>query len=224
MAAFKKAVELGVDGIELDVHLTKDDQLVVIHDETVNRTTNGSGRVRGMTLEEIKRLDAGSWFSPQFADETIPTLPEVLHLLKNTGILLNIELKSDVIPYLNLEEKVLQAIRDCAFEEERVIISSFNHYAVSKFKKLCPSIETAILFMEILLDPWEYAKTVGASALHVYEPVAFSEMALQAMKHNFPVRTFTVNNEEHMQELMKLGISAIMTDFPEQALQIRKSL
>ncbi|WP_243355669.1 glycerophosphodiester phosphodiesterase [Bacillus litorisediminis] len=221
LAAFQKAIELGVDGIELDVHVTKDGELVVIHDETVDRTTNGTGRICDLTLAEIKQFDAGSWFSPNFADEKIPALTEVLQLLKSTDILINIEIKSDIIAYENIEEKVLAAIKNSGLNESQFIISSFNHYSVARFKKLAPQIETAILFMEILLDPWEYAANMGASALHVYEPVAFTEMSKCAMKHGFPVRVFTVNSHEHMRALMDLQLSAIFTDFPEDALRIR---
>ncbi|GAA0322455.1 glycerophosphodiester phosphodiesterase [Bacillus carboniphilus] len=224
LIAFEHAIHLGVDGIELDVHLSKDGHLIVIHDETVDRTTNGTGYIRDLTLTEIKRLDAGSWFSTEYEGEQVPTLSEVLELMKNTTLYLNIEIKADIIPYENIEEKILQAIRDSDFDEKRIIISSFNHYSVAKFKKLAPNIETAILFMEILLDPWEYAKTVGATSLHVYEPVAFTETAHEALKNNFPVRTFTVNNKNHMRALMEQNISAIMTDYPKEALTIRSEL
>ncbi|MET3698512.1 glycerophosphoryl diester phosphodiesterase [Bacillus oleivorans] len=224
LAAFQKAIDLGVDGIELDVHVSKDGELVVIHDETVDRTTSGTGRIRDLTLAEIKQLDAGSWFSSVFSDERIPTLEEVLEILNGTDILINIEIKSDIIPYENIEEKVLNAIKNSGLNESQFIISSFNHYSLEAFKKLAPQIETAILFMEILLDPWQYAANMGASALHVYEPVAFTEMAQRAMRQGFPVRVFTVNSQEHMKALMDLDLSAIMTDFPEDALKIRESL
>ena len=112
LAAFQDALRGKADGIELDVHLTKDDQLVVIHDEKVNRTTSGKGRVRDLRLAELKQLDAGSWFDRQFKGEAIPTLKEVLKLLNNenfTGFL-NIELKTDIINYPGIEEKVVELI------------------------------------------------------------------------------------------------------------------
>ena len=111
MAAFKAALKFNVDGIELDVHETKDGALVVIHDEKVNRTTNGKGYVKDYTLKQIKELDAGSWFNKNFKGEKIPTLKEVLQLVKPTGKIVNIELKSNIIPYDGMDLKVVELIR-----------------------------------------------------------------------------------------------------------------
>ncbi|RDU37749.1 glycerophosphodiester phosphodiesterase [Neobacillus piezotolerans] len=220
LEAFKEAVRLGVDGIELDVHLSKDGKLVIIHDETVDRTTDGSGNVRDMTLDELKSLDAGSWFGWEFQGAAIPTLDEVLELLAGTGIMLNVEIKSDVIPYEGIEQKVLEALERHSYKEQ-AIISSFNHYSLKKVRKLDPYIETAILFMEVLHEPWAYAKTIGAFGLHVYLPVAYTEMARTATNLGVPVRVFTVNKEKNMRELIQLGVDTIMTDYPERALEIR---
>lgn len=221
LAAFKEAIRLGVDGIELDVHLTKDHELVVIHDETVDRTTNGSGKVTDFSLEELQKLDAGSWFSEEFKDERIPTLSEVLELLKGTEIILNVEIKNDVIPYKGIEEKVLRVIGDYNYND-KTIISSFNHYCIKHVKELSPKIETAILFMELLYEPWNYARTVGASGLHVYVPVAFAEVSKESQEQGFPVRVFTVNDEEQMKQLFEQKIDTIMTDYPEKALNLRE--
>ncbi|MBY0123524.1 glycerophosphodiester phosphodiesterase [Bacillus sp. S/N-304-OC-R1] len=223
LSAFKEAVRLGVDGIELDVHLTKDGEVVVIHDETVDRTTNGNGKVQDFTLAELQKLDAGSWFSKDFTGEKIPTLNEVLDLLKDTEIVLNVEIKNDVIPYIGIEEKVLTII-DAYNYNNKTIISSFNHYCVKKVHQLNPSIETAILFMELLYEPWNYAKSLGASGLHVYVPVSFTDMSKESTKMGFPVRVFTVNEEIQMNQLIDLKIDTIMTDYPEKALKLRDSM
>src|SRR5690625_4206670 len=105
MSAFKEAERVGADGIELDVHYTKDDQLVVIHDNTVNRTTKGKGRVRDLTLGELLQLDAGSHIATQFSGEKIPTFEEVLDWIKETKLLVNIELKYVALDYKYFEEK-----------------------------------------------------------------------------------------------------------------------
>ncbi|WP_163099394.1 glycerophosphodiester phosphodiesterase [Peribacillus alkalitolerans] len=220
LAAMQEAVRLGADGIELDVHLTKDGELVVIHDETVDRTTNGTGKVMDFTLEELKKLDAGSWFSNEFQGETIPTLKEVLQLLQGTEILLNVELKTDVIQYQEIEEKVLKDLEQFSYKD-KAIISSFNHYSVQRIKQLDPEINIAILFVEILVEPWKYAASIGASALHVHTPVAYTEMSREAERNNFPLRVWTVNEEEDMKKLIGMNIDTIMTDFPEKALKIR---
>ena len=110
MISFRSAVKYPVDGIELDVHMTKDGHIVVIHDEKVNRTTNGKGYVKDMTLEEIKELDAGSKFNPLFKGEKIPLLEEVMQLIEGTNLKLNIELKSDVFPYYGMDMEVLKLV------------------------------------------------------------------------------------------------------------------
>lgn len=223
LAAFKEAIRLGVDGIELDVHLTRDGELAVIHDETVDRTTNGSGKVADFSLVELQNLDAGSWFSKEYTDEKIPTLNEVLDLLKDTNIILNVEIKNDVIPYDGIEEKVLAVLEDYQYKEKS-IISSFNHYCLKEVNRLDPKIETAILFMELLYEPWNYAKNIGATGLHVYEPVAFTRLGKESAENGFPVRVFTVNKEKHMGKLFELNINTIMTDYPEKAIRLRQSL
>ncbi|WP_053368128.1 glycerophosphodiester phosphodiesterase [Bacillus sp. FJAT-27245] len=220
LEAFKEAIRLGVNGIELDVHLSKDGELVVIHDETVDRTTNGLGKVRDMTLGELKGLDAGSWFGWEFQGAAIPALDEVLELLAGTGIMLNVEIKSDVIPYEGIEQKVLEVLERHSYKEH-AIISSFNHYSLKKIRELDSEIETAILFMEVLHEPWVYAKTIGAFGLHVHLPVAYTEMARTATNLRVPVRVFTVNKEKNMRELIDLGVDTIMTDYPERALKVR---
>lgn len=220
IAAFEEAVRLGVDGIELDVHLSRDGELIVIHDEKVDRTTDGEGHVRDMTLEELKKLDAGSWFREEFAGAKIPVLAEVLELLQGTGIKLNVEIKSDVIPYQGIEDKVLEALEKYEYKSN-AIISSFNHYSLKRVHQLDPEIETAILFMEVLYEPWKYAAGIGASALHVYAPVAYAEVSREAERNEYPVRVFTINKEEQMRELLDLGVDTIMTDYPEKAMQIR---
>ncbi|MYL46716.1 glycerophosphodiester phosphodiesterase [Virgibacillus halodenitrificans] len=220
-AAYLEAERVGVDGIELDVQLTKDNQIVVIHDSTVNRTTNGIGKVKDYTLEEIKQLDNGSWFAPEFDGEKVPTLTEVLEWLQTNKLLLNIELKNEtnIVPYL--EELVIKEIEKHNLVE-RVIISSFNHYSIRKINKLNSKIECAILFLEKLYEPWNYATTVRAKGLHSYNPKTSDAMIREAQERGYPVRVFTVNKEERMQQLIAQGCSAIFTDYPERALQVRE--
>ncbi|WP_048600940.1 glycerophosphodiester phosphodiesterase [Rubeoparvulum massiliense] len=222
MAAFREAVRLGADGIELDVHLTRDKQVVVIHDEKVDRTTNGTGFVKDHSLQELKQLDAGSWFHPSYEQETIPTLEEVFTLIRETPLQVNIELKTDHIQYEGIEDQVIQLVRQHQLED-RVILSSFNHYSLVKTKQLAPEMETGILFMEGLFEPWEYAKRLGASALHCYYPIAFSPIGIEALQQGMAVRPFTVNHEEHMKQLFQQKISAIITDYPGKALEIKRS-
>ena len=129
MLAFKKAVEIGCDGIELDVHLTKDNVLVIIHDEDIKRTANGQGLVRDMTFEELRRFDYSAGFKGVYGFNEIPTLREYFELVKDTDIITNIELKTGIFEYPTIEQRVIDMIREFGLEK-KIILSSFNHYSV----------------------------------------------------------------------------------------------
>jgi glycerophosphoryl diester phosphodiesterase len=220
MESFYAAHEAGADGIEFDVQLTKDQIPIVIHDEKVNRTTNGRGWVKDFTYEELEKLDAGSWFDKSFSKAKIPTLEHLLEWASTTSLALNIELKSGVIRYPGIEKAVLLLV-DKYHIKDRVIISSFNHYSLVDIHRIAPEIETAILFMEGLYEPWNYANSIGAKGLHCYLPVATPELLIGATKVGMPVRPFTVNDETHIQTLIKGGCTALITDWPQKAIQIR---
>ncbi|MBO1910381.1 hypothetical protein J4G37_37050, partial [Microvirga sp. 3-52] len=166
IAAFLDASKLPIHGIEFDVHMTKDGELVIIHDEKIDRTSNGKGYVKDMTLAELRNYDFGSWFSPQFKGEHIPTLYEVLDIFSETSHHLNIELKSDVIDYQGMTEKVLDLVGNLNLDT-RVVISSFNLDAIRTVKELAPHIETGALFMKPLKDPLEYVRNIPTDALHI---------------------------------------------------------
>ena len=214
MAAFRKALELGATGIETDVQMTKDGKLILIHDETVQRTTNGQGLVKDFTLEEIQQLDAGSWFNEQFREERLPSLEELLELVKEQGIIVNIELKNGAIQYPELEEKVIACIQRYGMED-RVVISSFNHYSLVKCKSIAPEIRTGILYMEGLYKAWEYGRTVGADALHAYKYAVLPEWVEEAKAIGIIYHPFTVNDPEEMKRLIAAQVAGIITDFPD---------
>jgi glycerophosphoryl diester phosphodiesterase len=215
VAAFKEAASLQIHGVEFDVHMTKDEELVVVHDESINRTSNGQGFVKDMTLMELKEYDFGEWFTSDFKGEKIPTLREVLYIFKDTHHHINIELKSDVFPYEGMEQKVIQMLEEYRLED-RVVISSFNHEMVQQVKKLAPHIETAILFMEVMIAPHEYAEVVGADALHAFFPTVLRPMGREAVASGKQVRVFTVNDEQYADMLKEIGVHGIFTDFPEK--------
>lgn len=214
MAAFRKAIELGATGIETDVQMTKDGKLILIHDETLQRTTNGQGLVRDYTLEEIQQLDAGSWFNEQFREERLPSLEELLELAQERGIIVNIELKNGAIQYPELEEKVIACIRRYGMED-RIVISSFNHYSLVKCKSIAPEIRTGILYMEGLYKAWEYGRTVGADALHAYKYAVLPEWVEEAKAIGVVYHPFTVNDPEEMKRLIAAKVAGIITDFPD---------
>ena len=221
LASFKEAVRVGSDGIELDVHLTKDGYLVVIHDETVDRTTNGTGEIRNLTLAEIKAMDAGSWFHNKYAGEKIPTLEEVLLLLTELGFngQLNIELKTDVIQYKGLVEKclALQSAKDWPFA---IVYSSFNPYTLVELKQANPSQEIGLLF-----ESKEWADKGDAMLeKESYHPdLKLLDWAIEWNRNQLPLRVWTVNEDTDINRCFELQIEAIFTDYPEKALQLKEN-
>lgn len=216
MISFEAAEAFGADGIELDVQLTKDGKVVVIHDETVNRTTNGKGAVRNYLYEDLCKLDASYKFSEKVGFCKIPLLEEVLEWLGKTQLLLNIELKNDKIPYRGLEEEVITLVRKFSLED-RVIFSSFNHYSMKRCHMMAPDIQTAILYREGLHSPWAYAKRwVLLQCIRII--VIFQDaIAELTMESGVEVRPYTINEETLMRKYFDMNISAIITDYPETA-------
>jgi glycerophosphoryl diester phosphodiesterase len=219
LAAFKEASRLAIHGVEFDVHVSKDGELVVIHDETIDRTSNGVGYVKDLTLSELRAYDFGSWFNEDYAGESIPTLEEVLKIFQHTTHHVNIELKSDVFPYEGMGEKVLYLVEKMGMAD-RVVISSFDHEAIRNFKRSAPHIEVAILTMEVLVDAYDYARVIPADALHIFLPTAMRKMTKDALLKGAIIRVFTVNDEDNALALEKIGVHAIFTDFPERMKQL----
>lgn len=217
LSAFREAANLNIHGVELDVHLTKDGELVVIHDESIERTSNGTGYVKDMTLSELRAFDYGSWFSSEFSSEQIPKLEEVLQIFKNKTHHVNIELKSDIFPYEGLGNKVLYAIEKFQMAD-RVVVSSFDHEAIREFKKSAPHIEVALLTMEVLVDSYDYARFIPADAIHIFLPTAFRKMTKESLLKGAIIRVFTVNEVEHANSLQQIGVHAIFTDYPEKMM------
>ena len=220
MTSFKEALNAGADGLELDVQLSQDGELVVIHDPTVDRTTDGTGAVRELTLDQLKKLNAANHSKTvEFAG--IPTLREVMEWLSGTDLLLNIELKNAVYPYKGMEEKVVELIREYHMEE-RVILSSFNHYSLVYCHRLAPDIETAPLYSDGLYMPWVYAESIRAKSIHPKFRAAPNEIIEQCQQAGIAVRPYTVNRKGDMKRLFKVGCTAFITDDPDLAVRLRK--
>lgn len=219
MAAFRKAVAIGAQGIECDVQMTKDGKLVICHDETLNRTSNGKGFIKDMTYEEIRSLDAGSWFAEGYTGERMPLLEELLDLVKRSGIYLNIELKNGIVQYEGLEDKVVDLVR--SFElRDRTIFSSFNHYSVYDVKKKYPELNTGALYMEGLYQPWKYLKELGCDCAHPYYLAAKPEITGDLRRNGIAVNVFTVDDPKTAQMLIKSGVEGIITNYPERMIEI----
>jgi glycerophosphoryl diester phosphodiesterase len=218
MSAFLGAEKAGADGLELDVQLTKDGEIVVIHDEKVDRITSGNGFVKDFTYKEIRKLNANK---KGLKKEPVPSLIEVLEWLKTNKLVCNIELKNSIIPYEGMEEKVIQLVRQYELTD-RIIISSFNHYSIVYCYRLAPEIEIAPLFLEGIYMPWVYSQSIQAKGFHPKHTVVPDEIIKSSMENGIAVRPYTVNKEADMHRLFKIECSAFITDDPVKALRLRK--
>ncbi len=218
MLAFEKAWEAGADGIELDVHSTKDGELVIIHDETLNRTTDGKGNVRDLTWEEIKDLNAAARY-PQVPFCPLPRLREYLAWAKGKSIFTNIELKTDHYYYAGLEEQVVGMIKRYGLEK-KVILSSFNHASIIKAKQMLPDMEMGLICSKPIGNPGGYVKMCGADNIHP-ESVHVGEKTMKnCHRHGIKVNVWGANTAEEILRLKGLGTDGIITDEVELAREV----
>ncbi len=218
MRAFEMACDMHADGVELDVQLTKDRQVVVIHDETIDRVTDGSGYVSQMTLAELSRYHVT--MHQEGISEPIPLLKDVLALLKERGLKLNIELKNSRNFYPGMEEMCLELVADAGMTPD-VLYSSFNHYSLLHVKELAPDVPCALLYNATLVEPWRYAASLGVNALHPH----FSELFIDgevAKAHalHIEVNPWTVNTEDELRRMIAAGADRIITNYPDRALAL----
>lgn len=221
--AFRKAIEMGAGGLELDVHLSSDGFLVVAHDENTDRTSNGKGPIKDKTLAELKSLDFGGWFSKEFEGAQIPLLDEVLELFRDWDGMLNIEIKNGPVFYPGIEKKVADAVRSAGMLE-RTIVSSFNHYSLVEIRRLEPAVRTAPLYMEGLYEPWEYAKRIGACAIHPLFYNIVPEVMVGCIRNGIAVNPFTIDRPEHIKMAAMARVSGIITNVPDVALSVIREI
>lgn len=219
MASFKKAIEMGADGIELDVQLTKDNQIVVIHDEWIDRTSDGKGWVKDLTLEELRKYNYNKKF-PEYGRQEIPTLKEVYELIKATDLTINVELKTGIVFYEDLERKVIELTKEMGMENQ-VLYSSFNHYSCVKLHEIDPDAYVGFLYSDGTIEIADYAKKHGANALHpAIFNVQYPNYMQDAMRNGLDVNAWPVNEAEHMALACQMGITAMITDYPDKALEM----
>jgi len=213
MAAFRRAVEMGAQFIETDIHLTRDAQLVAIHDTTLERTTNGSGQVKEFTLDELRALDAGSWYAPEFAGERIPTLDEIVAFAREADVVFYLELKADA-PWG--AEHALSAALQRAREPLRTAVLSFIAPALATLRKLDPTLMTGYLYDKPLPDVVQRAVNVGARQLAPRHDLVTPALVDEAHRADLQVITWTVNEPAEMRALSASGVNGIMTDYPDR--------
>ncbi|MEQ8910438.1 MAG: glycerophosphodiester phosphodiesterase family protein [Vicingaceae bacterium] len=225
LSAFRKAVEIGVDRIEMDLRQSVDGEVVVIHDKTIVRTTNGWGSVRKLTLKQLKRYSAGSWFSPEYKEERIPTLREVLELVNGRATLL-LEIKNGSPYHLDIEKNIIQLVNEFN-ANDWCIVQSFNDRILSNFRKL-PELQSDVqkLFAAFIpvapfyggsrfsykrVQRYDFAQEVNINYKYV-NPRVVRKVHQMGKK----VNVWTVNEPKNLKKYLEMGVDGIITDFPEK--------
>ncbi len=220
LAAFRAAMEAGADGIELDVIRCRSGELMVVHDDTVDRTTDGSGLVRTISRDNLHMLDAGSWFGPEYAGQRIPTLEEVLAFVER-GIKLNIEIKSQRLRSEGLEEQIADMIRAHGYEEA-VLLSSFNPLVLMRLRNVAPELQRGLLYTpgSLRSSPRIWRRFVKPRALHPHHSVVDEKYVRWAHDGGYRINVWTVDEAERMREMIALGVDGIITDHPARLRQL----
>jgi glycerophosphoryl diester phosphodiesterase len=224
LIAFKNAMDLGCDMIELDIHLSKDREVVVMHDDTLNRTTTGQGRIADFTLNELKKLDAGSWLGAQFSDERIPTLKEVLKLSKDK-IPVNIEIKHSKegkYPIEELAEKALKEVKEVGMINQ-VNFFSFNSIALKRIRDKEPKAWVTLLYHEAWKFPRDITKGEDYPILGLRDKHLTKEGIAQSHQQGLQVYVWTVDAPEEMEKFINWGVDGIITNHPDRLIKILKA-
>ena len=217
LEAFQLAVDQGADGVELDVQLTRDHQLIVTHDERIDRVSDGTGFINSLTLKEIKK-HLFNMTHPEYSEARAPTLEEVLVLLAPTGLKVNIELKNSRLPYPGMEEKCLNLVESLGLNE-RVVYSSFNHHSLQFIKRLNRQAVCGLLYDCCLIQPANYLKLTGLDAVHPHYsdlllyPDEYEAVRLQGGQ----VNVWTVNDDREMRKVIDAGADILITNYPDRA-------
>lgn len=217
LLAFEKALEVGCEGIEFDVHFSKDGELVIIHDEAVDRTSDHKGLVRDYTYEELCQMNFAypAKYGDKYGFQRIPTLREYLELVRDQDILTNIELKTGIYPYPGIEKAVYDMLK--AFHlEDRVIISSFNHHSVMRMKALDPEIPCGFLSETWILEPGQYVSSHHVEAYHPGFYMLNDEEAADLKAHGCQINTWTVNEVADIQNMIRLDVDGIISNYPDR--------
>ena len=213
MLAFEKALEAGADGIELDVQLTGDGQLVILHDERLDRTTDGSGFVKYFTYEELIKLDACGVFKGKFEKQRLPLLREYFEWVKDTGLITNIELKNGLYYYSGMEKMVCGMAEEYGLED-RIIISSFNPASIVLCKQFAPHIKMGFLCERPIGNAEAFIRDCGEDYMHSEVHYTPDSLILSCKASGIGANLWTVNEEDQMDRLLALDINGIITNYP----------
>ena len=219
MSAFRSASILKADGIELDVQMTKDNELIICHDHTVNRTSNGSGWLRDLTLQELKRLDFGSWFNNKLTGEPILPFAEFFTWYVKTPLLLNIEIKNGPVIYQNIEQHLIDTIKNLSPDNfnyyNRIIISSFYHPSLCKIKTIDSHFKTGVLFSSRPVNVLEQINSTNADYLHSNWQYLDCKWVDQARNSGIGINCYTINNKDELAFINRFPLTGIFSDYPD---------
>jgi glycerophosphoryl diester phosphodiesterase len=219
--AVEKAIEAGVDMIELDCQLSKDGHIVVFHDEKLRRTARAKGYVRGKNLSELKKLDVGAWFRRSMKGERILTLEEALDILDGK-VVLNVDIKSTGRNVPGIELQLLFVLSHYEYLE-RCVISSFDSRVLRRVRELGPDTRIGILHGKgIKENPFQLAREIGAESLHIQKELATAPVLERAAELGLKTLVWTVNDLREMEKFLALGVDGIISDFPEKFWKIRQ--
>lgn len=229
LPAFQKAIEMGTDGFETDVHLSKDGVPVICHNYTIDETSNGTGKIEEMTLEQLKKYDFGSYYDPKFKDTPLPTLDEFLDLAMGKGLkVLNIELKpeKDTARRETLVRKTLEAVEARGLSDI-LLISSFSKEILEYIKQIAPECKTAFLYPAgykraflAFLPPFGAMKKMKCHAAHPHKLCIRGKFVENAHKNGLEVNVWTVDESEEIRTMIKAGVDGIITDCPDRVRNI----
>lgn len=212
LPAIQKAINRGAHGIEIDVQLTKDGQLVIWHDLNLARFSDDKPKIKDLTYNEITSLDAGFWFNHSFKGTKLTTLQQILAICPK-DVLLNIEIKNPPSPYLGIEEKVAKALLDYQ-KVETVIISSFDHEALRRMKHLLPNVKIGLLFRDRLWKPWDYVASLDFDvySIHPDYQILDEKYITHFKELECKIYPFTVDDQSEVNRLVELGVDGVFTN------------
>lgn len=223
MASFELALSYGVQGIETDLHLTKDDVLVITHDMMLGRTVDGHEWIRELNWKELSGRDCGSWFHRDFRNERPLRLEDFLDWAAPSELLLNLEIKGGFHHYPTMEEKLINCLKNYKLQD-RVLISSFNHHSLLKLHRLAPEYSLGVLTASLLVAPQNYVQNLGAQAYHPDYRAVLPEDLQACSRMGIATNCYTVDESSDMERLLEWGVDGLITNRPLEALEIKSRL
>ncbi len=227
LASFELGWKMGADALECDVHLSEDRQLVVMHDEALDRTSSGSGLIRDHRWGHIRRLDAGGWFHRRFRGQRVLRLPDLLGWIRDKTapsgrpLILLIELKNEPVRYVGLAEAVVGALKKARMTDRAALIS-FDHGAVKRAKRLCRALFTGLLYHALLPDLEARVRWTGADGVFPRRTLVTPALARLARRRKWFLGTWTVNEPGDMKRMVRLGVDGIATNYPDRLARLLK--